>query len=308
MDPADLPPLHLDVDDFRVKFIASGSHRGQPESFSADLTYAEAPGEPERKQTIEVNHPLVLDGVSVFLVGHGYAPVVTVLDAQGREVSSEAVPFLPQDASFASYGVVKVPDAKPQLGLEGYFMPTFAASRARGIFSAFPDALNPGLSLQAYVGDLGLDDGVPQSLYELDTSRMKPVLGKDGKPLQIVLSPGRGVLLPDGRTVRLDGWQRWVKLQVSDAPAKTPTLVSITIGLLGLMVSLFVRRRRAWVRVLGTPEGTRVEVAGLDRSTVSQTLDDEVHTLLALVVPGRSGDTGRAHPDEGPDGPDKEHT
>ena len=92
-------------------------------------------------------------------------------------------------------------------------------------------------------------------------------------------------------TVRFDGWQRWVKLQVSDAPAKTPTLVSITIGLLGLMVSLFVRRRRAWVRVLDTPEGTRVEVAGLDRSTVAHDLQDEVHTLLALVARAAASDT-----------------
>ena len=301
MDPEQLPPLHFTVDDFTVKFIPSGSHRGQPESFSADLTYTAQPGDPERTQRIEVNHPLVLDGVSVFLVGHGYAPVITVTDGRGKEVYSGPTIFLPQDASFASYGVVKAPEASPkQIGLDGFFLPTFAASRDRGVFSAFPDALNPGLSLRAYAGNLGLDDGLPQSVYELDTRRMKAVLGKDGKPLQIVLSPGRAVKLPDGLgTVRFDGWQRWVKLQVSDAPAKTPTLLSITIGLLGLMGSLFIRRRRAWVRVLETPEGTRVQVAGLDRSTVSQTLDDEVHTLLALVVPTTAGDTGGApHPEE----------
>jgi cytochrome c biogenesis protein len=293
MNPEDLPPLHFDVDDFQVKFIASGSHRGQPESFKADLTYTAAPGDQPKTQEIKVNHPLVLPGVSVFLVGHGYAPVLTVLDKNGKEVTSGLTVCLPQDASFASYCVLKVPEATPQLGFDGFFMPTFAASRARGVFSAFPDALNPGLTLQAYEGNLGLDDGRPQSLYDLDTRRMKPVLGKDGKPLQIVLSPGRATTLPDGLgTIRFDGWQRWVKLQVSDAPAKTPTLVSITIGLVGLMGSLFVRRRRAWVRVVDGPEGTRVEVAGLDRSTVSQTLDDEVHTLLALVAPSAAGDTG----------------
>lgn len=295
LDPADLPPLHFDVDDFAVKFIASGSHRGQPESFVADLTYTEAPGEPERQQSIEVNHPLVLDGVSVFLVGHGYAPVITVKDGRGREVFSGPAVFLPQDASFASYGVVKAPEGEPQqIGLEGFFMPTFAATEDRGVFSAFPDALNPGMSLQAFAGDLGLDDGRPQSVYELDTDRMEPVLGEDGEPLQIVLSPGKAVKLPDGLgTVQMDGWQRWVKLQVSNAPAKNATLVSISVGLLGLMVSLFVRRRRAWVRVVETPDGTRVEVGGLDRSSANQALDDEVHTLLALVVPDRSGDTGR---------------
>ena len=304
MNPEELPPLHFKVDDFRVKFIPSGSHRGQPESFSADLTYTAAPGDPQRTQELQVNHPLVLDGVSVFLVGHGYAPELTLLDKDGKEVSSGLTICLPQDASFASYCVVKWPEAKPeQLGLDGFFLPTFAATKERGVFSAFPDALNPGLSLRAYAGNLGLDDGLPQSLYDLDTRRMKVVDGKDGKPLTIVLSPGRAVKLPDGLgTVRFDGWQRWVKLQVSDAPAKTPTLVSITIGLLGLMGSLFIRRRRAWVRVLDTPEGTRVEVAGLDRSTVSQTLDDEVHTLLALVVPSASGDTGDA-PEPTPEEP-----
>ena len=286
-DPADLPPLHFTVDDFQAKFIASGTHRGQPESFHADLSYEEEPGAPTRQERIEVNHPLVLDGVSVFLVGHGYAPVITVTDGKGREVYSGPTVFLPQDASFASFGVVKAPEGEPQqIGLDGVFLPTFAADEDRGVYSAFPDALNPGVALQAYVGDLGMDQGVPQSVYELDTDRMEPVLDEDGEPLQIILSPGRGVRLPDGLgTVRLEGWQRWVKLQVSHSPAKNPTLVAISLGLVGLMGSLFIRRRRVWVRV--TPDeagGSRVEVGGLDRTTVAGALDDEMLWLAAAAA------------------------
>ena len=43
----------------------------------------------------------------------------------------------------------------------------------RGPFSQFPDSLDPALSLIPYHGDLGLDDGKPQSVYELDKSRLK---------------------------------------------------------------------------------------------------------------------------------------
>ena len=296
-DAGDLPPLHFTVEDFQAEFITSGSHRGQPESFHADLRYEEEPGAPSRTERIRVNHPLVLDGVSVFLVGHGYAPVITVTDGRGREVFSGPAVFLPQDPSFASFGVVKAPEAAPQqIGLDGVFLPTFAAEEERGVFSAFPDALNPGVALQAYVGDLGMDDGVPQSVYELDTDRMEPVLDDDGEPLQIILSPGRAVELPDDLgTVRLDGWQRWVKLQVSHSPAKNGTLVAISLGLLGLMGSLFVRRRRVWVRVAPAAGGASVQVGGLDRTTVSSTsLGDEVRTVADLVAGRPPADTGRA--------------
>ncbi len=286
-DPADLPPLHLTVDDFEAKFLTSGSHRGQPESFHADLSYEDEPGAGTRSERIEVNHPLVLDGVSVFLVGHGYAPVITITDGRGREVYSGPTIFLPQDASFASFGVVKAPEGEPQqIGLDGVFLPTFAADKGRGVYSAFPDALNPGVALQAYVGDLGMDDGAPQSVYELDTDEMEPVLDDDGEPLQIILSPGRGVKLPDGMgTVRLDGWQRWVKLQVSHSPAKNATLIAISLGLLGLMGSLFIRRRRIWVRITpGDEGGSRVEVGGLDRATVTGALGEEVQWLAGSVA------------------------
>jgi cytochrome c biogenesis protein len=232
--------------------------------------------------------------VSVFLVGHGYAPVITVTDSEGQEVYSGPSVFLPQDPSFASFGVVKAPDAEPQIGLDGVFLPTFAATEGRGVYSAFPDALNPGVALQAYAGDLGMDAGVPQSVYELDTDRMEQVRGEDGEPLQIILSPGRAVDLPDGLgTVRLDGWQRWVKLQVSHAPAKNGTLVAISLGLLGLMGSLFVRRRRLWVRVVPAGAGAVVQVGGLDRATVTGSLSDEVRTVADLVA-------GSGHPDTGP--------
>jgi cytochrome c biogenesis protein ResB len=51
------------------------------------------------------------------------------------------------------------------------------------------------------------------------------------------------------------------------------------------MGSLFVRRRRAWVRVTERDGRTQVEVAGLDRSTATEGLDAEVRAVAAQVVP-----------------------
>ena len=71
-----------------------------------------------------MNHPLKVDGVKVFLLGNGYAPVFTVRDKAGEVVSSGPVPFLPRDGNNTSTGVVKVPGTSPQLGFEGLFLPT----------------------------------------------------------------------------------------------------------------------------------------------------------------------------------------
>jgi cytochrome c biogenesis protein len=296
-DPADLPPLSFSVDDFQAKFLTDGPNQGQPVSFGADITYRQTPGADATDYRLEVNKPLVLDGVSVFLVGHGYAPVMTVRDGNGDVAFKGPVVFLPQDPSFASFGVLKVPDAQPeQLGFDGMFFPTYSFTMARGPFSVFPDALNPAVTLLAYHGDLGMDDGRPQSVFELDTDQMTKFRHADGRDFRLDLAPGKTVKLPDGLgSVRFDGWQRWVKLQVSNTPGKGVALGGVALALVGLMGSLFVRRRRAWVRVTERVGRTYVEVAGLDRSSAGEGLDTEVRALAAAVVPG-GADTGSGTP------------
>ncbi len=280
-DEDGLAPLSFTVDDFDVDFLTSGERRGQPVDFGADITYRQTPDAEPHRYRLRVNHPLVLDGVRVHLVGHGYAPVVTVKDGNGDVAYSGPVVFLPQDASFASYGVVKAPDARPeQLGFEGYFLPTYEFDMDRGPYSSFPDLLNPAVTLEAYAGDLGMDDGRPQSVYLLDTDEMTKLARPGGKPFRADLVPGRGVRLPDGHgSIELNGVQRWVKIQVSDTPGKGIALAGVLLALVGLMGSLFVRPRRTWVRATRSGGRTLVEVAGLDRSSAGAGLDEEVAAL-----------------------------
>ncbi len=290
--PDDLAPINLTVEDFDVTFLTSGAQMGQPQDFRARVRYSEEPGAPERTEEVSVNHPLTLDGVSVFLVGHGYAPVVTVRDGNGDVAFSGPAVFLPQDSSFASFGVIKVPDAAPtQLGFEGLFLPTYGFTMSRGPFSQFPDALDPVLSLVPYSGDLGLDDGKPQSVYQLDKDGLTTFASADtsrGSAARVKLSPGDTVELPDGAgSIRFDGVQRWVKLQVSDSPGKGWALGGVVLGIIGLMGSLFIRPRRAWVRVRPGATGARtvVELAGLDRSSGGD-LDVEIDELERRMTSG----------------------
>jgi cytochrome c biogenesis protein len=289
-DPGNLDPLSFTVDDFHVKWLTSGPEMGQPDSFDANITYRTTPGARPRTHDLAVNHPLNTAGTDVFLVGHGYAPVVTVRGGDGKVAYRGPVVFLPQDSSFASYGVIKVPDAGPQqLGFQGLFLPTYGFTMSRGPFSQFPDALDPALSLVPYYGDLGLDSGKPQSVYQLDKSRLSTFKSSDpahlGPVKRLKLTEGQTATLPDGRgSIRFDGVQRWVKLQVSHSPGKGVALGGVLLGIVGLMGSLFIRPRRAWVRVSRGQDGrTVVELAGLDRSSGGD-LAGEVDELERLVT------------------------
>ncbi|ROR89499.1 cytochrome c biogenesis protein ResB [Nocardioides aurantiacus] len=290
-DVADLEPFDFTVDGFDVTFLQEGRQAGMAQKFRADVTYRTAPGAEDQQREVAVNHPLSIDDTDVFLIGHGYAPNITVRNTDGTVAYSGPVVFLPEDTTFRSFGVVKVPDAEQaggrttQLGLEGEFYPTYGFTDASGPFSAFPDSKNPALSMLAYTGDLGLDSGRSQSVYALDKDGLEPLLQADGAPVRLDLALGRSAELPDGMgTVTFDGLSRFVKLQVSHTPGQTTALVGVVLALLGLLASLFVRPRRVWVRARREGGRTLVEVAGLDRSAGGD-LSGELDALVGRLRP-----------------------
>ncbi len=290
VDVSMLPPFQLTVDRLDVAFEQSGPLRGQPRDFRATVTSRDRPTAPTRRSVVEVNHPLTVDGAKVFLLGNGYAPVITVRDAQGRVLSRAATPFLNQDGNYTSVGVVKVVGAERQIGLQGLFLPTVAFSNGNLPVSIFPDLKNPALAVTPYVGDLGLGDGQPQSVFQLDTTRMQRLVGADGKPVRLLMAPGDTAQLPDGLgSVRFDGVQRYAGFSVRHDPGRVWALGSAIAAMTGLALSLFVPRRRVFVRSRpgsGTDEGTRtvVEAAALARGEDTG-LDDELDRLLGALGP-----------------------
>src|SRR5690606_4704952 len=177
-----------------------GGQRGTPKLFRATGTYRPAGETKDRDFSIRVNHPLSIGGQGgVFLVGQGYAPVLRVTDSAGNVVHDGAVPFLPSDATYTSTGVVQVPDADgTQLGFQGFFLPTaFSSDPAKPSVSVFPGALNPRIGMNLWTGDLGLDEGISQSVYSLDTTNMTQVKDGDGN-FRVDLGPGESQDLPGG--------------------------------------------------------------------------------------------------------------
>ncbi len=266
-DAANLAPFSFAVRDFKVAYEPSGEGRGTPLYFNADLSVTDKPGDAPYNYDLRVNHPLQVDGTSVFLVGHGYAPDVTVRDGQGKVAFSGPVIFLPQDSSLTSFGVIKAPDAQPtQLGFEGYFFPTAATTPQGQPYSTFPDANNPLLVLTAYSGDLGLNTGLPQSIYVLDKTKLSPFKSPSGQARVLVLPVGQTIRLPGAAgSITFNGLKPWVQLQVSQQPGKVIPLVGVLAAIAGLLFSLFIRPRRTWVRVREADGHTVVEAAALDR-------------------------------------------
>jgi cytochrome c biogenesis protein len=260
-----LPPFTFTLDAFRASFVESGPTRGAAADYRATVTWQPRPGAPMRTSEISVNHPLTVDGVNVYLTGHGYAPHFRIRDGSGR-VFDETVPFLPRDGVFTSQGVVKLPDAKPQqLGISGFFLPTAAADPVTGQpISIFPAPDNPVVVLGVFGGNLGLDSGVPQSVYTLDTTKMH-LLGKG------ILRPGQTLTLPDGQgSVTFVGFSDFAAFQLTRDPGKPIVLVAISLAIAGLLVSLGIRRWRVWVRAAENEAGrTVVEVGGLPRTDAS---------------------------------------
>ena len=216
VDPTSLAPFTVRLDTFTARFDAAG----RPSFFEAAVTLTEPGGQPE-DHTIRVNRPLDAGGANLYLAGNGYAPQITVRDAAGKVAFAGAVPFLPQDASYRSRGVVKVPDVSTgdQIGLVGYLLPT-AVITPDAAYSAYPQPGNPELVLQVWHGDLGLDSGLPQNVYQLDTAAMEQSTGADGTPTTVVVPLGKTVDLPGGLgTLSFDSLPRYVAFDMRYDPA-----------------------------------------------------------------------------------------
>ncbi len=273
-----LVPFTVHLDQFRATYQEDGMQRGAPRDFAADVVYSTGPGTAERKATIGVNEPLAIDGTKVFLVGHGYAPTFVIKDATGKVLLDDSVVFLPQDGNFTSDGVIKIPDATPQIGFTGVFLPTAERDPVRGGFSSFPAPLRPEVFLSVWRGDLGLDKGTPQSVYRLDTSSMERLGLKD-------LKPGQIWTLPDGLgTLTFTGVSEYATFNVASDPGSGWALAAAVLAIVGLSLSLFVRRRRLWVRVPDTSPDPKVEVefGALGRSEAPG-LDEELDSVVAAV-------------------------
>ncbi|WP_291081852.1 cytochrome c biogenesis protein ResB, partial [Dietzia sp. UBA5065] len=303
VDGTDLEQFCIKVSDFRADYLPNG----QAEMFTSNVRYTEdvATTDPATWQPYEmrVNHPLRVGSTRVYLQGHGFAPTFTVTFPNG-ETRTDTQPWQPTELqTFLSSGIMRFdppaglyPDLAErrtqQIAVQGLFAPT-ASFDGTILSSRFPRMDDPAVAIDVYQGDAGLDTGRPQSVFSLDSDLIES--GALERRARVNLMPGESTTLPDGTTVRFDGAEEFVNLQVSSDPTQVWVGVSAAVMMAGLVLSLMVRRRRIWARVsVDDDDVTRVDLGGLartDRSGWGSEFDELRDRLVAAsavtpVLPG----------------------
>jgi len=260
-----LNPFIIKVDRFVARY---NPKTNAPEDYLATVTTTENGKSAVHK--LKVNQPLTFGNTRVYLQANGYSPIVTVRDSKGNVAFQGPTPFLPQDGNLRSIGSIKVPDAEPQIGFVASLLPTYGRVAGQGGISLFPELLDPKLLLSIWSGNLGLDTGVPQSVYRIDTTKMTK-LGLAG------LKPGETAKYQGG-SITFEGVIPWVNLQVVRDPGKSAALLGGILAILGLLSSLYGRRRRIWIREVNG----QVEVAGLAKNSAPG-LEAEIDSLVKAI-------------------------
>ena len=258
-----MSPFIIKATNFVAKY---NPETNQPEDYTLYVEAADNPNAKPVNRIIKVNSPLNFGSTSVYLQANGYSPLVTVRDVKNQIVFQGAVPLLPQDANLTSIGAIKVPDAKPQIGFVASFFPTIEQTKGKPARSSYPEALDPRLFLATYVGDLQVDNGIPQSVYKLNTAKMKQV-GLSS------LKIGETYNFPDG-SIKFEGYVPWVNLNIVKDPGKPVSLIGGILAVLGLLASLFGRQRRIWIR-----RNEKLEIAGLAKNAAPG-LEEEIKSLV----------------------------
>jgi cytochrome c biogenesis protein len=145
----------------------------------------------------------------------------------------------------------------PQYGFDGIFAPTAAINDEGNFESIYPDVVDPIIFLAAFKGDLGLDEGVPQNVFQLNTEELEQVGMK-------TLSLGDTWEFEDG-SIRFKRIDRFATFNIASDPGQNLALIAALLAIIGVTLSLYVQRRRVWVRYVSAPEGYVVEIAMISR-------------------------------------------
>ena len=145
-----------------------------------------------------------------------------------------------------------------------------------------------------------MDAGLPQNVYQLDTTNMEQMVDEDtGDLFRFDLRPGGSIELPNGMgTLEFQGFERWASFQISTRAGNGWALGGSLAAIAGLAASLLLQRRRVWVRAYPHRDGhTVVEMASLGR-TESNRIPEELASLAVALAP--AAPMLPADPEEGP--------
>jgi cytochrome c biogenesis protein len=285
----DLPPFELTLDEFSNAFHDDGT----PADFGSHLTAFGQDGTAQ-EQRVAVNRPMTVDGVRVLQSDYGYAPVLRVTGPDGEVLWDSPRELLRDPGTEISTGALKLTALQPQVGLDlTFFTSPQRLERPDGGFTLGnrPQLENPLLVVFPFEGDLRA--GQTQSIFSLDRSRLEPAADQP-----LLLAPGESAGLEDGTRIEFVELRQYSVLTLARDPGVPLVAAGGALLLAGLVPSLYVRRRRVWVRATPSADGVAVRVSGHGLQG-KEAFVDEFGTLAdklreVLDAPSRSRDRVRA--------------
>ena len=121
-------------------------------------------------------------------------------------------------------------------------------------------------------------------MFELDVKDLTPLNARNLETKGITLAPGRTVTLPDGKgSISFDGVKRYVGVDIHHNPGQLSALIFALLAVAGLVVSLYVNRRRVWVRTGSHEDGRTMVEYGLLARGEDHRLAGEAAAIRALL-------------------------
>jgi cytochrome c biogenesis protein len=154
--------------------------------------------------------------------------------------------------------------------------------------SVFPELDNPQLALSLWQGNLGVDEGIAQSIYRLDTSKMTQLESKE-------LVPGQTWQTAAGYEIKFVAVEQFATFQVAYEPGRFMALVGAILAMVGMFFGLGVQRRRIWVLMPKSQKGSSViEVAGLSKSNSHDVTKDIDKVLQSFGIEKKKAKRSRS--------------
>ncbi|HWL91005.1 MAG TPA: cytochrome c biogenesis protein ResB, partial [Actinomycetota bacterium] len=255
----DFTGVGLQLLDFEDRY----RRNGQPIDFVSRVRFLDREGRPTGTREIRVNHPAEVEGLRFFQEGFGWSPVVDVrLDGQrlwsspiemARDDPPEGVPA----TAMPWRGAVKLTAPEPDVTITLELWPDFRAFanfQLTGEPTSMLGQFDPYIRYSVFTGEI-----TDPALSTIDTAGLRRAGGGDlhaaGTSTFEVPEAGElSLSFPELRQYSVFLVSRDVGIPV--------VLAAAILVLVGLIPSLYVSRRKVWIRAEAAPGGSLVKIGG----------------------------------------------
>jgi cytochrome c biogenesis protein len=220
---------------------------GSPSDYASELVVSKD-GQQAARQTIRVNHPLTVDGVSFYQSFFGVAASMQVKDPAGKTVYGDSVPL--------------VYSSEDDIG-----------KKSAGQFAI------PGTELSVYViapASGEIDPNIKAGQMKLEVHQA----GRDAPLDTQVVDQGKPMTIA-GLTYTFERTRPFTGLSVARDPGVNFVWVGSALLVLGLILVFFFPHRRVWVRIRKTSGGSEILCASTMKRDVA--FEPRFHQLVTDI-------------------------